>query len=145
MDEFIEWFPWLFGGGTVLFTVLIVVCSTLPFVLIFGGIGYYIYRQSKRASAVRAASQSWPQTTGVVVKSRVEVSGGDTTSVSPRIVYEYKVGAQTYQNDQLRVGERFFRVTSSSSAYDVVDRLPVGTHVVVFYNPANPADSGLER
>jgi len=145
MDNFVEWFPWLFGGGTILFTLLIVVCTTLPFVAIFGGIGYYIYRRSKQASQIRAASQSWLQTTGVVVTSRVEVSGGDHTSVLPRIIYQYSVGAQNYQSDQFRAGDNVFRVTGSGDAYNIVDRYPVGTQVVVFYNPSNPAEAALER
>jgi len=148
MDNFPEWFPWLFGGGTaltILFTVVIIVCSTLPFALIFGGIGYWIYKRSKQAGEVRASSQSWLQTTGNVITSRVEVSGGDHTSVSPRVIYQYTVGAQTYQGDQIRAGDHLFRVTASGDAYNTVDRYPVGAQVVVFYNPANPAQACLER
>lgn len=145
MENFTEWFPWLFGGGTVLLTIAIALCSLLPFVVIFGGLGYYMYRRSKQATSIRASSQSWVQTTGVIVKSRVEVSGGDTTSVSARVIYQYQVGAQTYQSDQIRAGDHVFRITSSGDAYDTVDRYPVNLQVPVFYNPANPAEACLER
>ncbi len=148
MDNFTEWFPWLFGGGTlltILFVVLITVCSLAPFVLIFGGLGYWFYKRSKQASAVRAASQSWHQTTGVVITSRVEVSGGETTSVSPRVIFQYVVGAQTYQSDQIRAGDHLLKVSSSGDAYNTVDKYPVGAQVVVFYNPAQPAQACLER
>jgi hypothetical protein len=148
MDNFNEWFPWLFGGGTfltILFTIVISICSIAPFVLIFGGLGYWIYKRSKTASAVRAASLSWVQTTGVVVTSRVEVSGGETTSVSPRVIYQYAVGAQTYQSDQIRAGDHVFKISSSGDAYTTIDRYPVGAQVTVFYNPANPAQACLER
>jgi hypothetical protein len=140
-----ELFPWLFGGGTLLLTLVIVVCSTLPFILIFGGLGWYFYRRYKQAQGMQQASQSWVATTGVVVQSRVEVSGGDTTTVSPRVIYQYQVGAQTYQSDQIKAGDRFLRVNVSGDAYNIVDRYPIGVNVTVYYNPANPTESALER
>lgn len=148
MDNFTEWFPWLAGAGTlatILFVIVITICSIAPFVLIFGGLGYWMVKRSKQASAVRAASLSWMQTNGVVVTSRVEVSGGETTSVSPRVIYQYTVGAQTYQSDQIRAGDHVFKISSSADAYTTIDRYPVGKPVIVFYNPANPAQACLER
>lgn len=143
--EITELFPWLIGGGTFLITIVAILCSTLPFLLIFGGLGYFLYKQNQKAKAVQQASLAWRQTTGTVIRSRVEVSGGETTSVSPRIIYQYEVNGQTYQNDQLKAGDRFWRVTSSQSAYETVDRYHVGLQVTVFYNPNNPAESALER
>jgi hypothetical protein len=134
----------LFGGGAILITaissILVIICTVLPFM----AIGWYIYRQWKRSKAVQEQSQVWPSTAGIVIKSRVEVSGGESTSVTPRIVYEYGVGGRTYQNDKLRPGDIYLSI-SSGNAYDVVDRYPVGLAVEVFYNPANPAESALER
>ena len=94
---------------------------------------------------MRQTSQAWPTTTGKVLKSRVEVSGGDHASVNPRVVYEYEVRGQTFQNDQVRAGDKFMRVSSSRDAYDTVDRYPVGARISVYYNPANPVESALER
>jgi hypothetical protein len=135
----------LIGGGTVIFSVFITVitifCTTAPFV----AVGWFLYRQWKRTKAVETQSQSWPSTAGLVVKSRVEVSGGDTASVSPKVVYEYVVGGQTYQNDNIRPGDDFMTLGMKGTAYDVVDRYPVGSAVIVYYNPANPAKSTLER
>jgi hypothetical protein len=141
-------FPWLIGGGTFLTiaaTVLSICCSIALPLGIFGGLGYYIYKNSQKAKAVQQAAQSWLTTRGQVVLSRVEVSGGDTTSVTPRVVYQYQVGAQTYQSETIRAGSQFFSVTSGRGAYDTVDRYPVGATVTVYYNPANPAESALER
>jgi hypothetical protein len=135
----------LIGGGTILFSVFITVitifCTTAPFVVV----GWFIYRQWKRSKVVEAQSQSWPNTAGIIMKSRVEVSGGETTSVSPKIVYEYVVGGQTYQNDNVRPGDDYMTLGGRGTAYDIVDRYPVGSAVIVFYNPANPAQSSLER
>jgi hypothetical protein len=134
----------VFGGGAIVITIIATVIGTICTTLPFAAIGWYIYRTWKRAKVVEAQSQSWLSTAGIIVKSRVEVSGGEHTSVSPRIVYEYGVGGQTYQNDSIRPGDHFISF-QSGSAYEVVDRYPVGTAVEVFYNPANPAESALER
>ena len=135
----------LIGGGTILFTVVITAITVLCTVVPFAAVGWYIYRQWKRSKAVEAQSQSWSSTAGIIVKSRVEVSGGESTSVSPKVVYEYGVGGQTYQNDNIRPGDDFLRVNVRGTAYEIVDKYPVGSAVIVYYNPQNPAESTLER
>ncbi len=94
---------------------------------------------------MKEASQGWVSTRGRVIKSRVEVSGGEMTSVSPRVIYEYMVGAIEYQGDQIRAGEKFWAARTSRDAYDTIDRYPEGMAVTVYYNPANPTESALER
>lgn len=141
-------FPWLVGGGTFLtvVTVVISVCCSIVLPLgLVGGLGYYIYKRSQQAKVVQQAAQNWLTTQGQIVLSRVEVSGGETTTVSPHIAYQYQVGAQMYQSEVIRAGSQFFNVTSSRQAYDTTDRYPVGATVTVYYNPANPADACLER
>ena len=138
-------FPWLFGAGGIILAIGISICTSLPFLLVFGGLGYMLYRRSKQAQEVIATSQHWRQTTGVVVKSRVEVSGGETTSVTPKIVYEFDVAGRRYRSEQIRAGDRYFSIRSSGDAYDVVDRYPVGAQVTVFYDPNDPTQAALER
>jgi hypothetical protein len=143
-----ELFPWLIGGGTLLSVLAAVVagCCSIAIPLgIFGALGYWIYKRSQQAKVVQEAAQSWLTTTGQVVLSRVEVSGGDTTSVTPRVAYQYQVGAQMYQSEIIRAGSQFFSISSGRSAYDTVDRYPVGATVTVYYNPGNPAEAALER
>ena len=43
------------------------------------------------------------------VGSRVEVSGGENTSVHPMILYAYDVNGRTYQSSQLRPGDSVMR------------------------------------
>jgi hypothetical protein len=138
----------LFGSGVVIaiisvvaITIVSLLCTVLPFVAIF----WYIAKRSKQAKTMREASQAWQIAAGKVIKSRVEVSGGDHTSVTPRVIYEYEVYGQRYQGDQIRAGDQFMRVSSSRSAYDTVDRYPEGAAVTVYYNPNNPQESALER
>lgn len=141
-------FPWLVGGSGAFAIVLTIVSACCAIVIplgVFGGLGYYIYTRSQKAKAVQQAAQSWLTTQGQIVLSRVEVSGGDTTTVHPRVVYQYQVGAQTYQSEVIRAGSQFFKLTTSRQAYDTVDRYPVGAAVTVYYNPANPAEAALER
>jgi hypothetical protein len=139
----------LLAGGSILLTVFIVVvsivCTLVPLVAVFGGLFWYIRRGSQNAQAVNQAALSWPSTTGTVVKSRVEVSGGDHTSVSPRIIYQYEVNGTLYQAERIKAGDVHMRISTSRGAYDMVDRYPEGAAVTVFYNPMNPAEAALER
>jgi hypothetical protein len=145
MEEFWTWFAVLIGGGSVFIAILATVlgglCTLVPFV----AIGWYIWDRSKKRDAVREAALAWRTTTGRVLKSRVEVSGGETTSVTARVEYAYDVNGQAYQSDQIRAGDKVMRITSSGDAYKTTDRYPVGAIVTVYYNPANPQEAALER
>ena len=136
---------WLFGGGTILGFILIIVLSMVCTILPMAAIGWFIYSRWKKSDQMRQASQEWATTRGTVIKSRVEVSGGEVTSVSPRVIYEYIVGAREYQGDQIRAGEKYWSASTSRDAYDTIDRYPEGATVTVYYNPTNPAESALER
>ncbi|MCI0394413.1 MAG: DUF3592 domain-containing protein [Chloroflexi bacterium] len=143
-----ELIPWITGGGVIITIISVAVGTLCTLVSVLGPIAaifWFIRHQGQKASTIRQASQSWLSTTGVIVKSRVEVSGGDHASVSPHVVYEYSVGGQTYQGKQIRAGDSYFNITNSRQAYDTVDRYPAGNQVIVYYNPANPAEAALER
>ena len=135
---------WIVGGSTVaviLSIIASVICTVVPFV----AVGWFIYSRFKKAKDVQHASQNWLATTGTVIKSRVEVSGGEITSVSPRVIYEYEVNGQQYQADQIKAGDKFWAARTSQEAYNTIDRYPEGLEVTVYYNPANRAEATLER
>lgn len=138
----------LFGGGMI-FTVLMVlfsVClSVLCTVVPIGAVVWFILKRKNQRDALQQASLSWRSTQGRVLKSRVEVSGGEVTSVSPYVLYEYEVHGQIYQSVQIQAGDRFIRSATSRDAYETVDRYPVGATVTVYYDPSNPAEAALER
>lgn len=139
-------FALLFGGGMVLsllITVVSVVCSVAVPVGIVVAVFYFLRKGAKKSEAVNQAARTWPSTSGKVIKSRVEVSGGDHTSVSPHVEYEYEVAGYKYQASQLKAG---WGSTHSNygRAYDVVDHYPEGAEVRVYYNPLNPAEAALE-
>lgn len=146
----LEWFIALVTGGSVLFAIISAICAMIVPVVIIGGVIYLITRQTGRAREVAAASMAWPSTSGTVVRSFVEVSGGggdSAVSHFPRVIYEYEVGGTTYRSSQLRAGDQFARKSAGShmAAMEVTDRYPEGSSVTVYYNPANPGESALIR
>ena len=133
------------GGGIFLFVMFIIASTVLPMLGIFGGIGWFLNKKSKEAKALREAARNWSSTTGKVVTSRVEVSGGDHTTVSPHIVFQYTVYGREYTGSQIKAGDAHWASYTSRDAYDTVDKYPVGAEVSVYYDPEDPQQSALER
>jgi hypothetical protein len=117
----------------------------LPTLGIFGGLGWFLNKQSKEGKAMLAAAQSWPSTNGEVIKSRVQVSGGDHTTVSPYLLYNYRVGGMDFSGTQIRAGDQFYKSYTTQQSYDLIDQYPVGAQVTVYYNPKDPTQAALER
>jgi hypothetical protein len=137
--------PLIAAGGSVAVALVSAICALILPVLIIGGVVYVIRRSGQKAKALNQSAQLWPSTTGTVITSRVEVSGGDYTSVNPHIVYKYQVNGYEYQSDQIRAGDVVMSYSGGRSAYDLVDKYPVGLEVTVYYDPANPSMSCLIR
>jgi len=133
------------GGGIFLVAMFIIAATVLPMLGIFGGIGWFLNKKSKEAKALREAAKYWASTTGTIVTSRVEVSGGDHTTVSPHIVFQYNVYERDYSGSQIKAGDAHWASYTSRAAYDMVDKYPVGADVTVYYDPENPEQSALER
>lgn len=133
--------PAIFGIGGVLFAL-----GTLCTVgVVFGGVGFLIYRTFARSRALGVAAKTWPSTTGKVSKGFVEVSTSDTsTSYTPKVIYEFTVDSQLYCGDTVRTGIVVMR-GGYLGAQQIVDRYPEGSTVTVYYNPANPSQCVLER
>lgn len=148
MEDFMVWLSgqeWLIIFAIVGFSVVTACGSALVPIAIIGLVTWYFVRLKNQKQDLVQSSASWRATNGRVLKSRVEVSGGNYATVSPYILYEYEVHGRTYQNTQIKVGDRFISARTSREAYDLVDRYPVGADVTVFYDPANPDESALER
>eukprot|EP01035_Chromulina_nebulosa_P036371 gene36371-48991_t len=101
---------------------------------------------------VRAA-RDWPSTPGKVVVSAAEVrdveviddSRNDRRGHEQRnfanIVYEYTVSGQKLRNSRVSIGED----RGNFEVAETLARYPVGTDVIVYYNPRHPRDAVLER
>jgi hypothetical protein len=146
VEDFWLWFTLLVGGGSVVVAIAAAIggllCTIIPLALV----GWFIWDRAKKRDAIRQSALGWQTTTGRVLKSRVEVSsGGDSTSVSPRVHYAYDVNGRAYQSDQIQAGDKIMAIGTSQNAYATVDRYPEGAIVTVYYNPLNPQESALER
>ena len=133
------------GGAILVFALFIIAATVLPMLGIFGGLGWFLNKKSKEAKRLRAAAKNWATVSGRVITSRVEVSGGEYTSVNPFVVYQYNVYGRDYTNSQIRAGDIHVSAYSSRDSYNIVDRYPVGIEVTVYYDPEDPQRSALER
>jgi hypothetical protein len=118
-------------------------------------LGYHVVRRVillSRSFFEWASSQDWPQTVGRVISSDV-VSvpiplGGKGPSYKlmfmPNITYEYHVDGHTFRSKKIYVGQDSF-ASNFEKAGAVVDKYPKNRSLVVFYNPARPEISFLER
>ena len=144
MGDFGDWIGLLLGGSGALIAIASTcfagVCVVVPFALL----GVWLYRESKKRDALRVAALQWRTTPGRVLKSRVEVTGGENTTVNPMILYEYEVNGRSYQSKQIRVGDAIMSSFSSPESYALVDRYPEGAAVTVRYDPNDPQQAALE-
>lgn len=94
------------------------------------------------------AIATWPATAGQVIANDlvpVEQRGRSVTVVEAvRVVYRYAVDGQTYESDRVSLDTQPARADRAEgqrrrAAY------PVGAAVSVYYDPADPARSVLER
>ena len=111
-----------------------------------GGLIFYGLRSRQKAEA----SQSWPSTTGQIIRSEVKQSantdddGNTSYSYYPSVEYTYQITGQTYTSKRLVFGAL---KGYGSSAKAVADLQPysLGGQVTVYYNPENPSEAVLER
>ncbi len=137
---------WLISGFGILTGMIGAACTIIVPVLVIGGVGFFLYKRSQQSNAARQAAQSWLSTIGTVLMSSVQSRrSGNSTSTFPVVVYQYEVNGKTYQNQTIKAGEQFMNVRILGQADATVGRYPIGANVTVYYNPANPAESALER
>ena len=137
---------WIVAGFSIFLTIAGVACSVLLPILILGGVGYFLYKRSQQSGVARQIAQSWPSVTGTVLMSSVQWgSGSHSGSSYPVVVYQYTVNGQSYQSQTIKAGEQYLNVRVMGQAQATVARYPIGANVTVYYNPANPAESALER
>jgi hypothetical protein len=132
--------------------ILGVDASTITFaapMVVVGAVAVSLGLRTRRARAVRSLAADWPNTRGTVMSATVQVShNGGARHESPLVLYTYQVNGQVFQGQRVRVGDEYGRVRvngAASSAASTVARYPAGSCVEVFYDPANPARSALER
>jgi hypothetical protein len=102
-------------------------------------VGLALWRTRKAAAA-----RQWPSVPGEIITSEVLASPGSEggTSYSPKIVYRYQLGGQTYESRRLSVA-RDWEGWPESRIRSTVNQYPVGQKVQVYYNPQNTDDAVL--
>jgi hypothetical protein len=122
------------------------ICTTVLPIIILVGLGIFLYRRSQQGNAAKQAAQSWASTMGTVLMSTIQIKRTSRSrSEIPVVVYQYQVNGTAYQGQTIKAGEQFFNVRVMGQAQATIARYPVGALVMVYYNPANPAESVLER
>jgi hypothetical protein len=139
-------FEWIITGIALLASLGGAACTVILPILVLGGIGFFLYRRNQQGTTYRQNAQAWPGTSGVVLISTVQSKRtGRSRSTYPVVVYQYTVNGQSYQGQRIKAGEQFFNIRVAGEAQATAARYPVGAAVTVYYNPANPAESALER
>ena len=116
---------------------------------ILGGLMMLAMLWASRRQATEASG--WPQTSGRIVASTVEnyrqrVGGARTgtlvTFYQPVVEYAYRVADHDYHSTQLSFGGK--AAGSQEIAEAKAARYPLGSEVVVHYDPKNPSNAVLD-
>src|SRR5438105_2442035 len=92
-------------------------------------------------------ARHWLATTGTITKSKVRAHKGAADDEGheyrsePLVAYEYQVAGRPYRGTRVSFAER----SGGADLMPTLARYPIGKSVQVYYNPAKPAQSVLER
>lgn len=119
-------------------------------ILIIGGlvvaiiaISHFWRRHQEKVAA------SWASSEGQIVTSQVtdsleQDSDGDMQRVfRPQVVYRFQAGDQPMTGDRIDFGSHSYN--SPAKAQAICDKYPAGSTVTVYYDPAKPKHSVLDR
>ena len=94
-------------------------------------------------SRVRA-SQSWPQTMATITKAEiVEEKDRDSRGYVVNVLYGYTVDGVSYTGQRIGFGKRQY--IRKKRAQAELQRYPVNSSVLVYFDPRKPADAVLVR
>ncbi len=123
-------------GGLDTTTVSLIAFCVAPVVIVLV-VSSRVMRRRSRASRPLAAD--WPHTSGTVLSATVQVNRqGAGRPETPIVLYAYQVDGRFFQGSRVKL-----RGIAEASA--ALARYPAGACVTVYYDPADPAHSALER
>jgi hypothetical protein len=103
------------------------------------GAGYFFLKSQR--------TRDWPSVEGVITKSGTRVQREPGTSGTPTTIadvrYTFVIDGVAYRNDTISLSQ--YGSSSASHAVKEARRYPVGSRVMVYYNPENHFDSVLEH
>jgi len=96
-------------------------------------------------------SKAWPAAAGQILLSHVEArhapsstsEDADSNAYYPVLQYQFPAGPYLYRGHRIAFSERGY--SSADRAAKALAAYPAGQSVWVYYNPANPNESVLER
>jgi hypothetical protein len=109
-------------------------------------------RNDKLDAKLQAESANWPTAPGQITDVRIDVTRGvistgnsvtPTQSYQPKVAYLYTVGGQPYRGS--RINFKVLNFAFENRAKKAVENYKVGTAVPVFFDPADPQVSVLDR
>jgi hypothetical protein len=90
------------------------------------------------------ASQSWQQAMGTITKAEIEiVRDADSSGYQVSVLYDYVVDGVHYAGKRIRFSDRSY--VRKKRAQAELDRYPVNSSVLVYFDPAKPSDAVLSR
>jgi len=107
-------------------------------VAIAAGGGFFVYMGAQERNTALAA-MDWPTVEGTITESRVATGGSPKQKTTSHILrYAYSVKGESYE------GNRRSFLVDVDGASSHAAHYAVAQHVVVHYNPDNPAEACLE-
>jgi hypothetical protein len=109
-------------------------------------------RTSQLNAKLQAESANWPSAPGQITDVRIDVTRGvvstgnsitPTQSYQPKVAYLYAVGGRQYRG--ARINFKVLNFTFENRAKKSIKNYKVGAAVPVFYDPADPQVSVLDR
>jgi hypothetical protein len=103
------------------------------------GAGYFFLKSQR--------TRNWPSVEGVIKKSSTRIQREPGASGTPTTIadvwYTFVIDGIEYHNDTISLSQ--YGSSSASHAVKEARRYPVGSRVMVYYNPENYYDSVLEH
>ena len=111
------------------------ICATVGVLAIIYGL---YQRRRLRASA------AWNQTLGTIAAAEVvEDNAGDSVQFKLHVRYQYVVDGRHYTGNRVEFGGRQYIRKKKAQAQ--LERFPVDSSVIVYFNPDKPEDAVLIR
>ncbi len=113
--------------------------------LVMSGVMVYLLGFYWNKSRLVRKSKRWPSTLGEIIESKmVRESSDDGSHYAPKVVYRYFHRGRSYEGDTVQIGVGG-NTGARRKARETVNRYPVGSQVLVYFDPENPDRSCLER
>jgi hypothetical protein len=111
--------------------------------LCFGAVTLRFFYKNFKVWQAAQKSKAWPATPGYITKAELFwVRGGRSAHPKPVIEYTYPINGVPYTGN--RIAFEYAHVYSREEVEAILQRFPVGSQPLVYYDPDELQDSTLE-